>query len=280
MNLQQLNNTYDRAELVYRLVWQLDKTGCMNFGYCQHARCDMVTATRNLLLAVAREARVADHHHVLDAGSGYGGNATMLAQHFGCHVTGVTGSERQCRKAAAYSERQKTGPLTRFVQADYHQMPFTRHTFDRIISIEAIFHSQDKATFFREAWRVLKPGGHMVFTDYVFPQNTLQGLQDWVKGYYIGQRHSLEQLLAGLQACGFAVTGTRNLSAGIIMSSARLYRLGKICQILLSPFTLLPGGLQKWLPVKPVQAKGAVQQYTALKSEKWQYFLVSVRKPA
>lgn len=48
------------------------------------------------------------------------------------------------------------------VQGRGEDLPFENNTFDRITVIETLHHSDDPASLFREAFRVLKPGGIMV----------------------------------------------------------------------------------------------------------------------
>jgi erythromycin 3''-O-methyltransferase len=44
-------------------------------------------------------------------------------------------------------------------------MPFPAMSFDGVISVEAAFHFPSRASFFVEAFRVLRPGGVLTFSD-------------------------------------------------------------------------------------------------------------------
>ncbi len=97
---------------------------------------------------------------VLDLGCGTGRHSLWLAAS-GAEVTAVDFSEGMLAEA-----RRKPGAqAVRFVVHDLHEgLPFAAGTFDRVVSGLVLEHLRDLAHFFREARRVLKPGGHAVLS--------------------------------------------------------------------------------------------------------------------
>lgn len=97
---------------------------------------------------------------VLDAGCGPGINAKILTEK-GARVTGVDVSPRMLEEA-----RKRCGDSVVFYQADL-SAPLTflvDASFDRIYSSLAIDYVEDWNALFREFWRILVPGGLLVFS--------------------------------------------------------------------------------------------------------------------
>lgn len=100
---------------------------------------------------------------VLDVGCGIGGSSRILAREYGFHVTGVTISPQQVKRAQELTPPEVTA---QFQVDDALALSFPDASFDVVWSIEAGPHMPDKAQFARELLRVLKPGGILVVADW------------------------------------------------------------------------------------------------------------------
>jgi tocopherol O-methyltransferase len=113
-------------------------------------------AVRKLVEVVADEARITDGANVCDVGCGYGATARMLAAEYAADVTGFTLSQAQ------YDHARAAGGGPRYFLRDWMDNGLPDAAFDAVIAIESSEHMEDKARFFAEAARVLRPGGRVV----------------------------------------------------------------------------------------------------------------------
>ncbi|RME64029.1 MAG: class I SAM-dependent methyltransferase, partial [Caldilineae bacterium] len=90
---------------------------------------------------------------VLEVGCGTANYLAALQEITGCQAVGVDPSTQMLAQARAQALQAQ------FWQATAEDMPFLDATFDFIFSVDVIHHVQDRAVYFREAARLLRPGG-------------------------------------------------------------------------------------------------------------------------
>ncbi len=98
---------------------------------------------------------------VLDAGCGLGGAARRAQAQYGAAVKGVDFSADYIACARALNE--KNGP--EFIEADVLALPFTGNSFHAAYTIHAGMNIADKPAFYREIFRVLRPGARFGLYD-------------------------------------------------------------------------------------------------------------------
>ena len=100
---------------------------------------------------------------IIDVGCGIGGSTLHLAQKFGSNATGITLSPVQASRAKERAREAGLDSRVDFEVANALEMPFADNSFDLVWSLESGEHMPDKAKFLSECYRVLKPGGKMIF---------------------------------------------------------------------------------------------------------------------
>jgi glycine/sarcosine/dimethylglycine N-methyltransferase len=114
---------------------------------------------------IRRLPKLGDGTTVLDLGSGYGGSARRLAGDFGCSVTCLNLSDVQNETNREKNRRAGLDHRIRVVHGSFDFIPEPDASFDVVWSQDAILHADDRRKVLAEAFRVLKPGGEMIFTD-------------------------------------------------------------------------------------------------------------------
>ena len=104
---------------------------------------------------------------VLEVSCGAGGGASYITRTMGpASYTGLDlnpASIEKCRKSHDV-------PGLDFVQGDAQNLPFPDGSFDAVINVEASHQYPDFDRFLAEVVRVLRPGGHFLYTDNRRPQ--------------------------------------------------------------------------------------------------------------
>jgi ubiquinone/menaquinone biosynthesis C-methylase UbiE len=120
---------------------------------------------RTATLALADAMAIDVNTSVLDIGSGLGGPARTLAEEYGCRVTGIDLTPSFCAAASELSRWTGLDDRTTFQVGDACALPFDDDSFDAAMTIHAVMNIPDKSAVYREAHRVLKPGGLFAIYD-------------------------------------------------------------------------------------------------------------------
>jgi SAM-dependent methyltransferase len=103
---------------------------------------------------------------LIDLGCGPAGPLTFILSLVRCRGTGVEVSDAALRVARLRAKSLGVDALLSLAQADINDpLPFPAETFDAAISVDVILHLRDRSKFLKEAARVLRPGGRLLFTD-------------------------------------------------------------------------------------------------------------------
>ena len=102
---------------------------------------------------------------VLDVGAGYGGAGRHMAKKIGCQVVCQNLSEAENERNREKNKAQGLDQLVDVVGGNFEELPFEDASFDIVWSEDAILHSSRRDQVIAEVARVLKPGGHFIFTD-------------------------------------------------------------------------------------------------------------------
>lgn len=161
---------YDRLDRFYRQLWG----DHLHHGLWTFPALSPEEAVRHLVHQVAADAGIERGTRVCDVGCGYGGPARLWANTYGAEVTGFTVSKAQRN----YAVRQPVdGPRPAYRLQDFLANDLPDESVDALVAIESLTHIQDPRAVFREAARLLRPGGRVVLCVWMAAPNPA----DWAR---------------------------------------------------------------------------------------------------
>lgn len=170
-------------------------------------------------LAALREGET-----VLDLGSGAGFDCFLAAAQVGA-VGRVIGVDMTPQMVAKARENARKGGYenVEFRLGEIEQLPVGKAEVDVIMSNCVINLVPDKGRAFREAFRVLKPGGRLMVSDIVLTGELPAAIKNSVEAYTgcISGASRREEYLAAIGAAGFtevSIQGENTFSADCIVA--------------------------------------------------------------
>lgn len=158
---------------------------------------------------LCRQLHLKPTDHVLEIGSGWGGNAIYIAKTYGCKVTSLTISEEQHKLAVGRVEVEGLSDKVNILLKDYRLM---EGIFDKIVSVEMLeavgFNFLD--VYFKKCYDLLKKNGILAIQVITSPDSRYESLRkgvDWI------QKHIFPgSLLPSVAAINGAINRTGDLT--------------------------------------------------------------------
>ena len=187
----------------------LDKTMTYSSGYFLDESVGLEESQYAKYDRLAKQLKIKPTDHVLEIGSGWGGNAIFMAKNYGCQVTSVTISKEQQKLAIERVKEADLEDKVSIILQDYRNI---EGTFDKIVSIEmleAVGH-QYLETYFEKCQSLLKQDGIFALQVITSPDSRYDKLRngvDWI------QKHIFPgSLLPSVAAINKAVNNTGDLT--------------------------------------------------------------------
>jgi SAM-dependent methyltransferase len=115
---------------------------------------------------IPRLLSLSDDSFVLEVGCGSGGYALHLAEIAGCRIVGLDMNEFGVRNANQFARAKNLASQACFEQCDASKkLPFDEEKFDAVFANDVLCHVPDRAGVLAEVYRVLMPGGRILFSD-------------------------------------------------------------------------------------------------------------------
>ena len=180
-----------------------------------------VVATEEL--AALLKPKASDH--LLDIGCGIGGPARWIAAKCGCRVTGVDLTVEFCEATRQLNSLTGLADRVQILHGSALSLPVPDSDFDHASSQAVLMNVSDKRGVFREALRVLRPGGSLALSlagagsagepCYPLP---------WATTPDISFLTTPDELRGDLLAAGFQVVALRDASAEVAAAFAPILK--------------------------------------------------------
>jgi ubiquinone/menaquinone biosynthesis C-methylase UbiE len=204
----------------------------LNFGLWENHITDYVEAAEHLLTRVANKIQLERSSVLLDVACGMGAQDSFWMERFGCSA--IEAVDLTDKHIAIARERNRFPNVT-FRVGDACALPFADGIFSHVTAIEGVVHFNPRERFYREAYRVLQPGGRLGMSDFCFrraPRNSLeQGFSRLVcKAWHVPAENAdtVENYSAKLVRAGFTDVDVELVSDAVVPAYLREHRRPEI----------------------------------------------------
>ena len=233
-NFALISTYYRETDLDYRLIWQSGRNKARHFGFDYGGFTDHGKAINRAREKLADISGITNETRVVDCGCGLGGTSIFMAKNRGASVVGIDIVPSHVEHAANAAFSAGIGELAEFRCADFSNTRLAAGAYDTVLIQEALCHSGSKPGFYREAKRLLAPGGRLVVAEYMlndrhFARHDIDRIDRWCRGWAMSGLWRTSEHVSAAREAGFSEIELTDFSAEAKGSLRRLYRYSRLC---------------------------------------------------
>ena len=273
LGIEAIKKYYSDTQFEYRRVWnwRSKDTPALHFGYYDEKATNHHRSVIRANEVLAEWGDIQQGSTIIDAGCGLGHSTLWLAEHYNANVTGITIVPKQVETMQKFIEKKGIKNVS-FLEASYFNMPFEDNSVDIVWAIEAVCHAKDKSQFYKEAYRVLKPGGKLLIGENLRTARPMEPekeslLKEIFHSWAIPDLDTFEEHRSHALGSGFRSFESKDVTANMMVS----YRnLEEMCKRWAWPTKLL-NIIGIISTVRRNNMLGSMKQYQAIKQKVFTY---------
>jgi ubiquinone/menaquinone biosynthesis C-methylase UbiE len=273
LGTEAIKKYYSDTQFEYTSVWNWRSkyTPALHFGYYDEKATNHHRSVIRANEVLAEWGEIQHGSTIIDAGCGLGHSTLWLAEHYNANVSGITIVPRQVETMQKFIAKKGIKKV-HFLEASYFDMPFEDNSADIVWAIEAVCHAKDKSQFYKEAHRVLKPGGKLLIGENLRTARPMEPekealLKEIFHSWAIPDLDTFEEHRSHALGSGFRSFESKDVTANMMVS----YRnLEEMCKRWAWPARVLhAAGIISTVRWNNMQ--GSMKQYQAIKQKVFTY---------
>jgi SAM-dependent methyltransferase len=164
--------------------------------------------------AIAKCARIGRGRRVADFCAGLGGPARYLAHTYGAEVTGIELTPARVAGANDLTHRVGLNAHVHIIEGNVMAVPLPDRSMDAVISQEAFLHVPNLGRALGEAFRILRTGGRLAYTNWVAQRPLSEADTELMwQGMAVASLYSIEEQQGLLERAGFRIVAVDDLTS-------------------------------------------------------------------